>query len=75
MKRTIAMTGRTIEQQALEYAAEKTDGLPFLIFYRDIIVKLITKKGLMIRLYRCGSSGFDVISCRLLFGKEWKEVD
>jgi chromosomal replication initiation ATPase DnaA len=31
MKRTIAMTGRTIEQQALEYAAEKTDGLPFLM--------------------------------------------
>ncbi|MDR1291910.1 MAG: AAA family ATPase [Clostridiales Family XIII bacterium] len=31
MKRTIAITGRTIERQALEYAAEKTDGLPFLI--------------------------------------------
>jgi len=31
MKKTIALSGRKIEDSALEYAAQKTEGLPFLI--------------------------------------------
>jgi hypothetical protein len=31
LRKTIALAGRSIETKALEYAAEQTDGLPFLI--------------------------------------------